>query len=138
MRIKINAQQVQRDMLRIQGKLQKLAVDIKNDSQNKILECGELGFNYAYNLAPEYLGHLKQAMRLEIGENQALIISSQPKGDIIPTHIMFDIGTYPNPRIPMTLGFMKKTAEFLHQEFSSRLKMAISHSIEKVGKGGVR
>ena len=135
MRIKMNYQQVQRDMLRIQGKLQKLAADIKNDSQNKILEVGTLGFNYAMNLAPEYTGALKAAIRLEIGENQALIISSQPKGDIIPTHIMFDIGTYPNPRIPMTLGFMKKTAEFLNQEFANRLKMAISHSIEKVGNG---
>jgi len=135
MRIKINANQVQRDMLRIQEKLQRLATDIKNDSQNKILECGNLGFNYAMNLAPEYTGALKAAMRLEIGENQALIISGHPKGDIIPTHIMFDRGTYPFPRIPMTLGFMRKTADFLQQEFANRLKMAISHSIEKVGKG---
>ncbi len=134
MRIKINAAQVQRDILRIMAKLQNLAIDIKNDSQNKITECGNLGFNYAMNLAPEYTGALKAAMRLEIGENQALIISSQPKGDIIPIHIMFDMGTYPFPRIPMTLGFMKKTADFLQQEFTNRLKMAISHSIEKVGK----
>jgi len=135
MRIKINAQQAKRDIVRIQTKLQRLAVDIKNDSQSKIMECGNLGFNYALNLAPEYTGALKAAMRLEIGENQAVIISSHPKGDIIPTHIMFDMGTYPNPRIPMTLGFMKRTADFLQQEFGNRLKMAISHSIEKVGKG---
>jgi len=136
MRIKMNTAQVQRDMLRIQGKLQKLAIDIKNESQNKITECGELGFNYAINLAPEYTGALKAAMRLQIGENQALIISSHPKGDIIPIHIMFDMGTYPIPRIPMTLGFMRKTADFLQQEFANRLKIAISHSVEKVGKHG--
>ncbi len=135
MRIKINAQQVQRDMLRIQEKLQKVAIDIKNDSQNKILEVGTLGFNYARNLAPEYTGALKAAMRLEIGENQALIISSHPKGDVLPVHIMFDIGTYPIPRIPATLGYMRKTADFLQQEFANRLKMGISHSIEQFGKG---
>lgn len=133
MRIKINAQKVQRDIVRIQGKLQRLATDMKNDSQNKITECGNLGFNYALNLAPEYTGALKAAMRLEIGENQALIISSHPKGDILPTHIMFDMGTYPNPRISMTLGFMRKTAVFLQKEFTNRMKMAISHSIEKIG-----
>jgi len=135
MRIKINAQQVQRDILRVQRELQRLARDIKNDSQNKIQEVTQLGFNYAYNLAPEYFGHLKEAMRWEVSENQGLIISSQPKGDIIPTHIVFDKGTYPNPRLPITLGFMRKTANFLEQEFSNRLKLAISHSIEKFGKG---
>jgi len=127
MRIKMNTAQVQRDMLRIQEKLQRLAKDIKNDSQTKITECGTLGFNYAMNLAPEYTGALKVAMRLEIGENQALIISGHPKGDILPIHIMFDMGTYPIPRIPMTLGFMRKTADFLQQEFANRMKMACKH-----------
>jgi len=135
----MNHQQVQRDILRIQRKLQRLAGDIKDDSQNKIQEVTLLGFNYAYNLAPEYTGALKEAMRWEVRENQGLIISSQPKGDIIPTHIMFDKGTITSlgpqwPRLPITLGFMRKTADFLQQEFANRLKMAISHSIEKFGK----
>lgn len=139
MRIKINAAQVQKDILRIQRKLQRLAGDIQNDSQNKIQEVGTLGFNYAVNLAPEYTGALKAAMRLEITENQALIISSHPKGDLIPIHIMFDTGEITAlgpqwPRIPGSLGFMKQTTIFLEQEFSNRLKMAISHSIERVGK----
>jgi len=133
MRIKINAQQAKRDIVRIQTKLQRLAVDIKNDSQSKIMECGNLGFNYALNLAPEYTGALKAAMRLEIGDNEAFIISSQPVGDMIPTHILFDKGTYPNPRLATSLGFMQKTYVFLKEEFSNRMNMAISHSIQKVG-----
>ena len=135
MKMKINATQVQKDVLRIQRKLQRLAKDIQDDSQNKIQEVGTLGFNYASNLAPEYTGALKTAMRLELTENQALIISGHPQRDIIPIHILFDTGVYPNPRVVGTLGFMKKTADFLQREFSNRLKIAISHSIEKVGNG---
>ncbi len=136
MRIKMNTVQVQKDILRIQRKLITLARDIKNDSQEKVLEVGNLGFNYAVNLAPEFTGALKRAMRLEMGENEARIISSQPVGDIIPIHIMFDKGTYPNPRLVGSLGFMQKTAQFLLQEFGNRMKIAISHSIEKVGGRG--
>lgn len=133
MRIKINAEQVQKDILRIQKKLQTLGKDIKDDSQNKVQEVTQLGFNYATNLAPEYTGALKRAMRFEIGDTQGLIISSQPIGDLIPTNVLFDVGTYPNPRIAGSLGFMKKTAIFLQQEFGNRMKIAISHSIQKVG-----
>jgi len=142
MRIKINARQVQTDIERIRGKLLMLAEDIKADSQNKVLEVGELGFNYAINLAPEYTGALKAAMRLEIPTpTEALIISSHPSGDIEPIHILWDAGTYPQVfptyeiKKPAALGFMTKTANFLQKEFAERLKMAISHSIEKVGKG---
>jgi len=135
MRIKMNHQQVQKDILRIKKKLQTLAKDIKDDSQNKIQEVTQLGFNYAVNLAPEYTGALKRAMRFEIGENQGIIISSKPMGDLIPTNVLFDLGTYPNPRIAGSLGFMKKTANFLQQEFGNRMKMAISHSIQKIGNG---
>jgi len=134
MRIKMNTVQVQKDINRIQRKLQKLGKDIKDDSVNKIQEVTPLGFNYAVNLAPEYTGALKRAMRFEIGETEGLIISSQPIGDLIPTHVLFDVGTYPNPRIVGSLGFMKKTAMFLQQEFGNRMKMVISHSIQKFGK----
>jgi len=131
----MNHRQVQQEIARIQRDLQVLAIDIKNDSQDVINEVGNLGFNYALNFAPEYLGNLKRAMRLEIGKNEALIISSQPRGDIIPVHIMFNTGTYPNPRLVTSIGFMSKTAEFLKEQFSTRLDMAISHSINKVGNG---
>lgn len=131
--MRINTKQVMNDIARIQRDLQRLARDIKDDSRDKIQEVGTLGFNYALNLAPEYLGNLKRAMRLQLGENEALIISSLPMGDGIPTHILFDRGTYPNPRLQTSLGFMQKTAEFLTQEFSRRMKMAVSHSINKVG-----
>jgi len=83
---------------------------------------------------------LKAAMRLQFsGPNEAMIISSQPIGDIIPTHIMFDTGLItelgPNfPRVESSLGYMKQTAMFLRQEFLRRLGLAIHHSIEKVGK----
>ena len=132
--IKINTQFIQKEVSRIQRELQTLAKDIKNDSQEKVVEVGTLGFNYAYNLAPDFHGHLKNAMRLEFGDNEAFIISSQPVGDMIPTHILFDKGTYPNPRLATSLGFMQKTYEFLKEEFSNRMNMAISHSIQKVGK----
>ena len=133
MKIKVSAARAQKDIQRIQRKLNILAQDIKDDAINKVQEITPLGFNYAVNLAPEYTGALKRAMRFEMGDTQGLIISSQPVGDIIPTHVLFDVGSYPNPRVPGTLGFMKKTAMFLQQEFGNRMKMAISHSIQKVG-----
>ena len=134
MRLKINPQVFQ-DTARVKAKLQKLAQDIKIDTENKVQEVTTLGFNYAFNLAPEYTGELKAAMRFEFPSmNRGLIISSQPLGDLIPTHILFDLGIYPRPRISSSLGFMKQTAIFLEQEFTKRLEIAIHHSIEKFGK----
>jgi len=125
---------VLKDIARIKAKLVKAASDIKMDTQNKVMEVGQLGFNYAYNLAPEFRGDLKRAMRLEFpNNNEAVIISSQPVGDPIPTHILFDEGLYPNPRIASSLGFMKQTAIFLQGEFSERLGLVIHRDIEKIG-----
>ena len=123
-----------KDVARISQKLQKAAADIKVDTQNKIFEVGTLGFNFAFNLAPEFRGDLKAAMRLEFpNTNEAVIISSQPMGDPIPTHILFDEGLYPNPRVESSLGFMKQTALFLQGEFSQRLGLVIHRDIEKIG-----
>jgi len=136
MRLKITPQVFQ-DIARVKAKLQKLAQDIKADTENKVQEVTTLGFNYAYNLAPEYTGALKAAMRFEFPSmNRGLIISSQPFGDAIPTHILFDLGIYPRPRIPSSLGFMKQTALFLEQEFTQRLKIAISYSINNFNLKG--
>lgn len=121
------------DIKRIQKKLQKAAQDIKMDTENKVQEVGNLGFNFAFNLAPQYTGALKAAMRLELSTNVAMIISSHPKGDVQPIHVMFDEGIYPNPRLASSLGFMKQTALFLRTEFSRRLKLVIKRDIEKIG-----
>jgi len=139
MRLQITPQVLQ-DIARIKAKLVKAASDIKIDTQNKVMEVGTLGFNFAFNLAPEYTGALKQAMRLEFPDNNSfMIISSQPMGDPIPTHILFDEGLYPNPRIASSLGFMKQTAVFLQSEFAQRLGLVIHHNIEKIGKqGGIK
>ena len=134
MRLQIRPQ-VLKDIARIRAKLAKAAQDIKIDTQNKVQEVGMLGFNFAYNSAPEFTGALKAAMRLEFGINEFMIISSQPSGDPIPTHVLFDLGIYPNPRVASSLGFMKQTALFLQTEFAQRLGLAIHHSIEKIGKG---
>jgi len=142
MRIKINSQQVQRDILRIQRKLQRLAGDIKDDSTNKLQEVGMLGFNCAYGLAPYLTGALRRAMRWEFTGDEFLIISSHPMGDIEPIHLLWDTGEYPKVfptyeiKKPEGLFFMKKTAIALQQEFANRLKMAISHSIQKIGGKG--
>lgn len=123
-----------KDIARISEKLQKAATDIKIDTQNKVFEVGTLGFNFAYNLAPQYTGALKRAMRVEFPNNNSfMIISSQPIGDAIPTHVLFDMGLYPNPRLVSSLGFMKQTALFLQGEFSQRLGLIIHHNIEKIG-----
>jgi len=147
MRLKINAARTQKDINRIQRKLTKLGQDIKDDSHNKIQEVTPLGFNYAKNLAPHYHGHLKKAMRFEVGDTQGLIISSPAPEDFgFPVNVAFDEGKFGNmtmgfgakrrpfePRGP-GVGFMKQTAMFLQQEFGNRMKMAISHSIQKFGK----
>jgi len=133
MRLQITPQ-VFKDIARIKAKLVKAASDIKIDTQNKVMEVGTLGFNFAYNLAPEFTGALKRAMRLEFPNNDSfMIISSQPIGDVIPTHILFDMGLYPNPRVASSLGFMKQTALFLQSEFSERLGLVIHRDIEKIG-----
>ena len=128
-----------KDVLRIQQKLVRAAEDIKIDSEEKIKEVGTLGFNFAFNLAPHYRGNLRNAMRLEFpGQDTFVIISSQPQGDgAFPTHILFDLGLYPNPRLASSLGFMKQTAVFLQGEFAERLELEIHRSIEKIG-GNVR
>jgi hypothetical protein len=137
MRLQIT-KRVLNDIERIRRKLHKAAEDIKIDTQNKVQEVGMLGFNFAFNLAPEYTGALKQAMRLEFPDfNTFMIISAQPFGDAIPIHILFDKGIYPNPRVASSLGFMKQTAAFLQTELAERLGFAIHHSIEKIGKGKV-
>jgi len=133
MRIKMTPQ-VFKDIERIKTKLQKAATDIQIDTPNVIAEVGHLGFNFAYNLAPEFRGHLKAAMRLEFPDNTSFaIISSQPFGDTIPIHILFDLGLYPNPRVASSLGFMKQTELFLRSEFSERLGLTIHRDIEKIG-----
>jgi len=131
--ISINPQ-VLKDIARIKLKLENTAKEIKSDTQNVVIEVGQLGFNYAFNLAPELTGALKRAMRLEFPNNQeAIIISSQPMGDAIPIHILFDTGLYPNPRRESSLGFMWQTAKLLETEFSKRIKLAVSQSINKFG-----
>lgn len=134
MRLKITPR-VLNDIERIKNKLLKAAQDINMDTQNKVQEVGMLGFNFAYNLAPEYTGALKRAMRLDFPDmNTFLITSAQPFGDTIPIHVLFDLGIYPNPRVASSIGFMKQTAAFLEQEFTQRLGITIHHNIERIGK----
>jgi len=131
--IRINPRAIA-DIERIKGKLIKAGRDIQADSNTKVQEVGQLGYNFALNIAPHYTGALKAAILLEFPNgNVARIISSRPYGDKLPIHVMFDEGIYPNPRINSSLGFMKQTALFLETEFSRRLKLAITRSIEKVG-----
>lgn len=139
MRLKMNPQAF-KDIARIRRKFEKLAQDIKTDTQNKVHEVGMLGFNYAFNLAPYLTGALRNAIRWEAPSvNEFRIISSHPVGDIMPIHLLWDTGEYPNIfptykiKKPEGLFFMQKTAIVLEQEFSKRLKIAISHSIQKFG-----
>jgi len=130
-----------KDIERIRRKFQKAAQDIKADTQNKVQEVGHLGFNYAFSLAPYLTGALRQAMRLEFPDmNSFVITSSHPVGDIMPIHLLWDTGEYPNVfptykiKKPEGLFFMQKTAIVLEQEFTERLGITIHHNIEKIGK----
>jgi len=121
------------DVARIQKKLLKASKEIKIDSETKVQEVGQLGLNWALNLAPHYTGALKAAIKLELPmPSEARITSSRPSGDTIPIQVMFDEGSYPNPR-SIGLGFMKETAIFLQTEFSNRLKLSVARNIEKIG-----
>jgi len=130
--IQINPRAIS-DIERIKAKLLKAGRDVKIDSNTKVQEVGQLGHNFALNIAPQYTGALKAAILLELSQNSARISSSRPYGDKLPIHVMFDEGIYPNPRINSSLGFMKQTALFLENEFSRRLKLAVTRSIEKIG-----
>ena len=151
MRLQITPQ-VLKDIARIKTKLQKAARDIKADTPNKVQEVGTLGFNFAYNLAPHYRGHLKAAMRLEFPDMNAFMIISaaSPQDRGFHVGIPFDTGMFGGMtmwgpggiRVPFVprrgVGFMRQTAVFLQQEFAQRLGLAIHHSIERIGKGNVR
>ena len=130
--IQINPRAIS-DIERIKAKLLKAGRDVKIDSNTKVQEVGQLGHSFALNIAPQYTGALKAAILLELSQNSARISSSRPYGDKLPIHVMFDEGIYPNPRINSSLGFMKQTALFLENEFSRRLKLAVTRSIEKIG-----
>ena len=137
-----------KDMKRIKNSLQQAARDIKTTTDNKVAEVGTLGFNFAQNLAPEYTGALKQAMRLEFPTmNEFIIIASPSPSDRgFPLAIPFDTGQFGGMtmwgpggvRIPFKprgrgIGFMKETSLFLTKEFTERLGIAIHHNIEKIG-----
>lgn len=115
-----------------QKKLMRIAKQINDRTENTLQTVAQLGFNYARNLAPEYTGALKAAM-LYFKENKNIwvIISKRPVGDKIPINLLFDLGIYPNPRRKSSLGFMKQTEEFLRKEFSERLNIEVSRSIQE-------
>jgi len=128
------------DIARIRRKFDEAAKDIKMDTQNKVQEVGQLGFNYAYGLAPYLTGALRMAMRLEFpNNNEAIIISSHPAGDIPPIHLLWDTGEYPNVfptykiKKPEGMFFMQKTFLLLQSEFAQRLGLVIHRDIEKIG-----
>ena len=132
--------QVFKDIERVRRKFDLLVKDIKIDAENKVQEVGNLGFNYAFNIAPHLTGALKASMRLDFPTlNSAVIISGHPSGDIMPIHILWDTGEYPNIfpnykiKKPEGMFFMQKTFMLLQQEFPERLGIAIHHSIEKIG-----
>ena len=114
-----------------QKRLKNMAKNINSESGEVLKDVGELGWQFAFNLAPEWSGALKDAI-INFPENKEIwvIQSSRPVGDAIPVNIMFDEGTYPNPRNPNSIHFMKQTAEFLETEFSQRLNLAIERVIQ--------
>jgi len=111
-------------------KLRKTARRIDKAEEDTLKEVGELGFEFALNLAPEFTGELKKAM-LSFRENKEswVIVSKQPAGDTIPINVMFDEGTYPKPRRSSSIGFMKQTKQFLEREFSQKLNLAIERAV---------
>lgn len=150
MRLQITPQVFQ-DIARIKRKLVKVAKDIKTDTTNKIQEVGTLGFNYAYNLAPEYRGDLKSAMRLQFPEREsfAIISAASPQDEGFHVGIPFDTGMFEGMtmwgpggvRVPFVprgigIGFMTQTTLFLQDEFAKRLGLMIHHNIEKIGGKG--
>jgi hypothetical protein len=112
------------------NRLHKIANSIERTDE-VLREVGELGWQYAQTVAPEYSGALKAAI-INFQENKEtwIILSSQPYGDAGPTNVYFEQGTYPNPRDPNTLRFMTQTADFLRNEFSQRLNLFISNVIQ--------
>jgi len=108
---------------------------IDKNSKNVIEQVTREGERLAKSIAPQYTGALREAITHLIFKDNKVgwIISNWPKGDEIPTHIMFEEGTYPNPRDPNTLHFMTKTAEMLRNEFSQRLRIAVSNALRMKG-----
>ncbi len=109
-----------------------VAQGIDKQTPDVLARVGELGWQFAQTIAPEYTGALKEGIiNFPENNNTWLIISQQPIGDAIPTHILFEMGIYPNPRNPNSLRFMTQTKDFLDNEFSQKLNVMISQIIEK-------
>jgi len=106
---------------------------IEKGSEKAVHDVTELGKTTAQSLAPFFTGELISAITTNHFQQnkEGWIISSQPKGDAIPTNILFEEGTYPNPRDPQTLRFMTNTRNFLEEELSRRLNLEISEVIKE-------
>jgi hypothetical protein len=113
-------------------RLQKSAKQIESNSRNTVEEVAILGFNFAHNLAPEFTGSLKSAMMFFPQNKEAWVIQSgpAPNDNGYPVNVLFDQGTYPDPRRQSSLFFMKQTAEFLEKEFAERLNLSIQRAIK--------
>jgi len=131
MRLKIN-ESVFKDIQRAKTRLKRIASRINSETPNLLREAAQIGTDYAKSVAPEYTGALKAAIiNFQKSKETWVIVSQQPAGDLIPVNVMFDEGTYPNPRIPGTLFFMKKTAAFLEQEIAHKAKIMVERIVER-------
>ncbi len=98
-------------------------------------EVGLIGEEYAKNAAPFYTGQLvNNIFNRRVNQYAWEIVSKNPSSDKIPINVLFDTGQYPiliQPvRDPNSLFFMQKTAIFVEDEYSRRLKFIIESNLK--------
>lgn len=122
-----------------QSYLKNVAKNIQAGSDDTIRQVGELGWEYAQNLVPKDRGFTSQALVNFPEGQESWIILSGPSLDhsSFPLNVYLDEGdlkslNWGNRTEPKTgeFGFMKQTADFLDQEFSTRMNLVVERSIQ--------
>jgi len=125
-------------------KLEVAVKKIKSGSNRVLQEMGQLGQDFARNLAPFQTGELRSKILNFPGQEQSWIIVSKQTNDGFPLNVAFDEGNFGKmtmfkagggrqkfrPKRQSSIGFMKQTKTFLEKEFSKRLNLEITRIIE--------
>jgi len=124
--------------------LKEVANYIEGGTKDVLQEVAVLGTAYAKNLSPAYTGQTKENIIFFPESQEVWVIKSStaPNDMGFPVNYYFDEGMLnkfkwyqmgTEPRNPLSIGFMKQTAEFLEKEFSKRMDILVQGSVKFKG-----
>lgn len=118
-------------------KLGKISAKLKDSISVAQQETAMVGEEFAKGSAPFYTGEVvNNISSFQDNQNTWVVVSKTPNSDKgFPVNVLFDTGEYEklsgnSPRDPNTLFFMRKTYDFMNDEFSRRLNFEIQSSLK--------